>query len=76
MQSDLILSGQDNEDQVPGSFWGIVGQDPSNSKSNWLHVRHLLVLLYSFEVYSIYSSKMIGNSLEVSNYNRLFLKLN
>ena len=33
-------------------------------------------LLYLFEIYSIDSSKMIGNSYEVSNFNRLFLKLN
>ena len=44
---------------MPGKFLGIVGQDPSDSKSNRLHV---LVLLYSFEVYSIDPSKMIDNS--------------
>ena len=34
---------------------------------------HLPVWLYSFEVYSsINYSKMTGNSLEVSNFNRLF----
>ena len=24
--------------QVPGKFLGIVGQDPNDSKFNWLHV--------------------------------------
>ena len=49
-------------------------QDPSDSKSSQLHIRHLMAFLYSFEVYSIDSSKMIGNSYEVSNFNQLFLK--
>ena len=44
-----------------------VGQDPSDSKSSRLHVWHLLVLLYSFGVYSIDSSKMIGNPGYFSN---------
>ena len=61
---------------MPGKFLGIVGQDPSDSKSNWLHVHHLPVLLYSLEVYSIHSSKMICDSPEVSNFDWLFLKLN
>ena len=54
-----------------------VGQFPSDSKSNRLVTcSHLPVLLNSFEVNFIDSSKMIGNSLEVLNFNRLFLKLN
>ena len=58
---------------VPGKFLGIVGQDPSDSKSHWLHVRHLPVLLHSFEVYSsIESSKVFGNPPKVSNFNRIF----
>ena len=60
---------------MPGKFLGIVGQDPNDSKSNRLHVGIFLVLLYSFEVYSIDSSKMIGISPEVLNFNRLFLDL-
>ena len=62
---------------VPGSFWANrVGQDPSDSKSNRLHV-HIFrfCFFYSFEVYSIDSSILIGKFLEVSNFNRLFLKL-
>ena len=57
--------------------FGIVGQDPSDSKSNRLHVDIFRFCFHSFEVYSsIDSSKTIGNSPEVSNFNRLFLKLN
>ena len=59
------------------SFWAYrVGQDPGDSKSNRLHVDIFRFCFHSFEVYSIDSSKMIGNSPEVSNFNRLFLKLN
>ena len=32
---------------MPGKVLGIAGQDPSDSKSNRLHVRHLPVLLYN-----------------------------
>ena len=61
---------QIQSEAVPGKFLGIVGQDPSDSKSNWLHVHIFPVLLYSFEVWSIDSSKMIGKFLEVLNFNR------
>jgi hypothetical protein len=63
---------------VPGKSSGIVGQDPSDSKSNRLHVDIFRLCFHSFEVYfSIDSSKTIGNTPEVSNFNRwLFLKLN
>ena len=64
---------------MPGKFLGIVGQDPSDFKSNRLHVDIFRFGFHSFEkVYSsIDSSKMVGNSLEVSNFNRcLFLQLN
>ena len=61
---------------MPGKFLGIVSQDASDSKSSQLHVRHLPVLLYSLEVYSIDLSKMISNSPEVSNFKQLFLELN
>ena len=63
-------------DAVPGKFLGIVGRDPSDSKSNWLHVGIFRFCFPSFEVYSIESSKMISNSPEVLNFNRLFLILN
>jgi hypothetical protein len=64
---------------MPGRFLGIylVGQDPSDSKSTRLHVSMLWICFPLFEVYSsIESSKMIGNPFEVSNFDRLFLKLN
>ena len=63
---------------MPGEFLGIVGQDPSDSKSNRLHVDIFGFCLYSFEVYSsINSFKMFGNSPQVANFNRLlFLELN
>jgi hypothetical protein len=66
----------DQSRSVPGKFLGIVGQDPSDSKSSWLHVDILRFCFYSFEAYSIDSSQMIGNSPKTSNFNRLFLKLN
>ena len=44
----------------------MTGQNPNVSKSNQLQVG----------VYSINSSKMMGNSPEVLNLNELFLKLN
>ena len=59
-----------------GNFLGTVNQDPSDSKSNRLHVVIFWFWFHSFEVYSIDSSKMIGNPPKVSNFNWLFLKLN
>ena len=47
---------------VPENFLDIVGQDPSDSKSNQLHVDIIRFGVGSFEVYSIHSSKMIGKS--------------
>ena len=74
---------EDNDDDVPssmcasvrGTFLFRVGQDPSGTKSNRLHVDILRFCCHSFKVYSIDSSKMIGNSLEISNFNQLFFKL-
>ena len=60
---------------MPGKFLGIVNQDPSDSKSNRLHIDIFRCYFYSFKIYYIDSSKMIGNSPEVSNFNRVFLKL-
>ena len=45
-------------------------------ESNRLHVDILWVFLYEDGVYFINSSKMIGNFPAVSNFNRLFLKIN
>ena len=62
---------------VRGKFLDIVSQDPSDSKSNRLHVDIFWFCFPSFEVlYFIDSSKMIGNPPEVANFNWLFLKLN
>ena len=61
---------------VPGKFLGIVGQDPSDSNSNQLHVDIFRFCFHSFEVHFIDSSKMIGKFPEVFNFNRLFLELN
>jgi hypothetical protein len=62
------------------SFWAYyrVSQDPSSdSESNWLHVD--IIFWFCFHSFGVYntmdSSKMIGNSLEVSNFNRLHPKL-
>ena len=60
---------------VPGKFLGIISQDPSDSKSSQLHVDIFLFCFTQFEVYFVYSSKMIGNSPEASNFNRLHPKL-
>ena len=62
---------------LPQKFLVIACQDPNDSKSSWLHVDIIFQLCFhSFEVYSsIDSSKMIGNFLEASSFNRLFLKL-
>ena len=57
-------------------FGHVVGQDPSDSNFNCLHIDIFPVLLYSFKVYSTESSKMIGNSPKVLYFNWLFLKLN
>ena len=61
------------QDQWPGRFWAyIVGHGPNDSQSNRLHVDIIFQFFFHlFEVYSsIYSSKLIGNSPEVSNFNR------
>ena len=61
---------------VPGKFLAIVGQDPSDSKSSRLHVDIFRFCFHSCEVCSTDSAEMIDNSPEVSNFNRLCLKLN
>ena len=72
----MVALSLNRQKAVPGKFWGIVGQDPGDSKSNRLLVEIFQFCFHSFEVYSIDTSKMIGNSPEVSNFNRLFLRLN
>ena len=55
---------------VAGKFLGIVGQDPSDSKSSRLHVDIFRVFFHSFGVYSIDSSRITSKYREVSNFNR------
>ena len=62
--------------EVRGKFLGMVGQDPSDSESNRLHVDIFWFCFRTSEVYSIDSSKMICKFPAVLNFNRLFLKLN
>ena len=60
-----------------GKCLGIVSQDPHDSKSSRLHVDIFRFCFFIYLVYSsIDSSKMMGHSPEVSNFNWLFLKLN
>ena len=61
---------------MSGEILGIIGQDPSVSKSNQLHVDIFRFFFYLSQVYSIDSSRMMGNFPEVLNFNQLFLKLN
>ena len=61
---------------VPGKFLGIVGQDPSDFKSNRLHVDIFRFCFYSFEVYFIDSFEMVGTFPEILNFNWFFLELN
>ena len=58
-----------------GDNWSKIGQNASVSKSNWLHVEFVQFCLDQFEVYSTYSSKMIGNFPKLLNSNRLYFKL-
>jgi len=57
---------------VPVKFLGIVGQDPSDSKSTRLHVDIFRCCFIHLRYLLIDSSKMIGDSPEVSDFNWLF----
>ena len=61
---------------MPGKFLGLVGQDHSDPKSNQSHVDNFRFCFRSFEVYSIHSSKMIGEFPEILNFKWSFPKLN
>ena len=61
---------------MPEKILGIVSQDLIDCKSNRLLVDIFQLCFYSFDVYSIDSSKMIGQFPEASNLNLIFLKLN
>ena len=58
---------------VSGEILGIIGQDPSVSKSNQLPVD---IFMFFLCLYCLYHFKMIGKFSEVLNFNQLFLKLN
>ena len=59
-----------------GGNFNAISQLPSVSKSNWLHVDIFQSLFIKMGVYSLDSSKPIGESPEVLNCNRLILELN
>jgi hypothetical protein len=61
--------------QCQGRFLGIISWYPSVCRSNQLHV-DILQIFYINEAYSINSSKVVGNSPKVSNFNQFILKLN
>ena len=63
-------------EQVPGRLPGTVGQNPSVSQVQ--PVTCCWSFGFSVLIWSIFadSSKLSGNSAEVFNFNRLFLKLN
>ena len=46
---------------MPGKFLGIVGHDPSDSKSNQLYVVIFWFFFIESRVYSLNSSQMMGN---------------
>ena len=57
---------------VPGKRLGIIGQEPSDSKSNRLHGDIFqFCCFHSFEVCSIDSSKMIDKFPEVLNFSKV-----
>ena len=54
----------------------VTGWDPSVCKSNRFTCSHPPVFLHKIGVFSVDSSKLIGNFPADLNFNRLFLKLN
>ena len=54
-----------------GRFLGTIGQDPSVSKSTWLHV-DIIQFFFINSSYILY----LGCFLKVLNFNQLFLKFN
>ena len=72
-----ICQQTDSSTHCPGKSLGIVGQDPSDSTSNRLHVDIFRFCFHSVEGHSIDSSTRSGKFPEVlMNFNRLFLELN
>ena len=77
MKTTLSFAEENAPNQWSGRFLGMIGWDPSVCKSNQLHVDILrFSFILSLAAYSTYYSKMIGDSPDISNFNRLFLKLN
>ena len=62
--------------ECPERFLGIIGRDPSVSKSNRLHVHICQFFPHEFEVYSLSSSKTLSDFPEVLKFKRLFLESN
>ena len=60
----------------PGRILGITSWNPSVFKSNRLHVDIYANFLYQFKINFIGSSKIMGGSSKVLNFNQLLLKLN
>jgi hypothetical protein len=61
---------------VPGKFLDIVGQDPSNSKSNRLHVDIFRFCFIHLKYIPRIPLKRSVSFMKPLNFNRLFLKLN
>jgi len=62
--------------RCPGRFLSIIGCSPSVSKSNRLHVNDLRVIFCWIGIYSLNSSKAMGDFVEVTlNFSWLLLKL-
>ena len=68
----FTLSGE----QCPGIFMGAISRCPCVFPSPTSYLLMIFGSLYEIGVYSINSSKMMGNFPEVLNFNWLFLKLN
>ena len=63
-----------NLNSVRGVFLGLIGEDPSVSKSIPLHASDSLLSIQG--IFHTDSSKMIGTFPKLVNFNWLFLKLN
>jgi hypothetical protein len=48
----LVRGNMELPIQCPRRFLGIIGRDPSVSKSNWLHIDIFQIFLHQFEVVS------------------------
>ena len=66
--------GQNQRNQSPRRYLGIVGKIPCVLKSNRLHVVMFQFFFVWSELQTVYSSKQFGNVPKVLNFNHLFLK--